>query len=125
MIRNALFGCIGAACGFLAAFLLFQLPHNKAPRLATDYQLVLLANGQTFFGKLQNPDSHYPVLTNVFYIQSQTDPNTKNVTNKLIKRGKEWHEPDVMILNARQIVLIEPVKATSTVANLIKGYTGR
>ena len=125
MIRNALFGCVGAACGFLAALLLFQLPHYKAPRLTTDYQLVLLANGQTFFGKLQNPGSPYPVLTNVFYIQSQADPNTKSVKNSLIKRGKEWHEPDVMILNARQIVLIEPVKATSTVANLIKGYTGR
>jgi len=125
MIRDGLFACIGAACGFLAALLLFQLPHYKAPRLTTDYQLVLLANGQTFFGKLQNPGSPYPVLTNVFYIQSQADPNTKSVKNSLIKRGKEWHEPDVMILNARQIVLIEPVKATSTVANLIKGYTGR
>ena len=125
MIRNALFACIGAACGFLAALLLFQLPHYKAPQLTTDYQLVLLANGQTFFGKLQNPGSPYPVLTNVFYIQSQADPNTKSVKNNLIKRGKEWHEPDVMILNTRQIVLIEPVKPTSTVANLIKGYTGR
>ena len=39
MIRDGLFACIGAACGFLAALLLFQLPHYKAPRLTTDYQL--------------------------------------------------------------------------------------
>jgi|SRR5579864_719901 len=125
MVRNTLFASVGVACGFLAAFLMFRLPALRPPPLATDYQLVLLANGQTFFGKLDRLGSPYPVLHDVFYIQSQTDPNTKAVKNSLIKRGKEWHEPDLMILDARQIVLIEPVKPTSTVAKLIKEYKGQ
>ena len=125
MFRNTLFICAGAACGFLAALLLFHSPYYNAPRLTTDYQLVLLVNGQTFFGKLENLGSPYPVLRDVFYIQSKTDPNTKNVENSLIKRGKEWHEPDQMVLDGHQIVLIEPVKPTSMVAKLIKQYKGQ
>ena len=37
----------------------------------------------------------------------------------LVKRGKEWHSPDRMILNANMIVLIEPVSPGSRVAQLI------
>lgn len=125
MARHALFAAIGAAAGFVAAFLIFAWPAHQPPKLTTDYQLVLLANGQTYFGKLQRIGSAYPVLLDVFYIQSETDPETKKVKNNLIKRGKEWHEPDSMILDARQIVLIEPVKPTSTVAKLIREYKGQ
>lgn len=41
------------------------------------------------------------------------------VTNMLVRRGKEWHPPDRMIINAPQIVLIEPVTSGSRVAQLI------
>ena len=37
----------------------------------------------------------------------------------LVKRGKEWHSPDRMILNSNMIVLVEPVNPTSRVAQLI------
>jgi hypothetical protein len=125
MARSALFAGVGVACGFLAAFALFKLPEYRQPRLTTEYQLVLLTSGQTYFGKLEKLGTPYPVLQDVFYIQSQADPNTKLVKNNLIKRGKEWHQPDLMLLDARQIVLIEPVKPTSTVAKLIKEYKGQ
>jgi len=125
MLRNALFTALGVAGGFLAAFLIFQLPENRLPRLTTEYQLVLLTSGQTYFGKLEKLGTPYPVLQDVFYIQSQADPTTKLVKNNLIKRGKEWHQPDLMLLDAHQIVLIEPVKSTSTVAKLIKEYKGQ
>ncbi|HKX00069.1 MAG TPA: hypothetical protein VJN43_20170 [Bryobacteraceae bacterium] len=125
MIRNALYTAIGIALGFLAGFLIFAWPAHQPPKLTTEYQLVLLANGQTYFGKLQRIGSAYPVLQDVFYIQSEADRETKKVKNSLIKRGKEWHEPDSMILDARQIVLIEPVKPTSTVAKLIREYKGQ
>ena len=72
-----------------------------------------------FFGKLEGYGTDYPVLTSVFYVQSSTNPETKQVTNTLVKRGKEWHAPDRMVINARHIVFVEPVTAGSTVANLI------
>jgi len=92
---------------------------NARPALTAPYHAVLLANGGAFFGRVENLQSEYPVLRDVFYIQSRTNPETKQVTNILVKRGQEWHMPDRMILNKRQIVLIEPVAEGSQVAKLI------
>jgi len=85
----------------------------------SEYQAVFLDNGQAFFGKLQDADKPYPLLTDVFYVQSQVNPETKQTTSVLIRRGKEWHGPSSMYINARHIVAIEPVGADSKVAQLI------
>jgi len=64
----------------------------------------------------------HPVLTDVFYVVSQTDPETKQVKSSLIKRGKEMLEPERMYLNPSQIVFVETVGtkgANSKVAQLI------
>jgi hypothetical protein len=86
----------------------------------TEYQAIFLDNGQVFFGTLENAGSDYPLLKDAFYVQSQTDPTTKQVRNILIKRGNELHGPDKMYLNARHIVVIESVGPNSKVAQLIK-----
>jgi hypothetical protein len=80
---------------------------------------VLLANGSVYFGKLEGYGTPRPVLTQVFYIVSQTNPETKQTANVLVKRGKEMHEPDRMYLNPQQIMFVEPVSASSKVAQLI------
>ena len=59
------------------------------------------------------------MLTDVFYIVSKTNPDTKEVTNVLVKRGKELHGPDKMYLNPNQIIFVEPVGPDSKVAQLI------
>ncbi len=84
------------------------------------YSAVLLDNNQVYFGKLDKAGSAYPVLTDVYYIQSQVNQDTKAVTNILVRRGNEWHGPDRMYLNARHILLIEPVGPNSKVAQLIE-----
>ena len=86
----------------------------------TEYQAVFLSNGQSFIGKLEGAGSDYPLLRDVFYIQSQVNPETKQVTNILIKRGKEWHNPEFMYINAKHILVIEPVASDSQVAKLIQ-----
>jgi hypothetical protein len=55
----------------------------------------------------------------VFYVVSQTNPETKQVSNVLIKRGKKLHEPDRMNINPNQIVFVEMVGTNSTVAHHI------
>ena len=52
-------------------------------------------------------------------IVTQTNPETKQTANVLVKRGKEMHEPDRMYLNPHQIVFVEPVSPSSKVAQLI------
>lgn len=93
---------------------------QSLPSSTTPYQAVVMTNGQTFFGKLEQDEGSYPVLMDVYYIQSEVNSETKQVTNTLIKRGREAHEPDNMILNAAQILVIEPVKPDSHIGKLIE-----
>lgn len=113
---------LGAAIVALLAMLVYQGAdaRRSAPVLTTPYQAVLMANGSAFFGKLENAGSPFPVLREVYYVRSQVNQETKEVKNALIKRGSEWHAPDSMTLNARHIMLIEPVKPDSQMAKLIE-----
>ena len=103
----------------LAVYVLWQ---GSRVRLTSNYQAVFLDSGQAYFGKLESlgtPWSPYVVLTEVYYVQSVTNPETKQTNNILVKRGKEWHGPDRMVINTRHLVLVEPVAENSKVAQLI------
>ncbi len=92
----------------------------KVKSLDTEYQAVMLTNGQMFFGKLEGLGTPYPVLTDVYYVRVYADrKNPSNTTNTLVKRGQEWHGPDTMVINAEHIVLVEPVTNGSKIAALI------
>ena len=86
---------------------------------ANRYYAVLLSNGSVYFGKLEGLGSAYPVLHDVYYVQSVTNADTKAVTNILVKRGKEWHAPDRMIVSEKAILFVEPVGSDSKVSQLI------
>jgi hypothetical protein len=110
---------VGAAGLWLVAF--HDLTPGARIGLNTPYQAVLLTNGQVFYGRLDKLGSPFPVLTEVYYVvQNQVNQDTKQVSNTLIRRGKEWHAPDRMILNGAHIVLVEPVRTDSVVAKLIE-----
>ena len=93
---------------------------GDTPSFKTEYQAIFLDNGQVFFGKLSNAGAAYPLLKDVYYIGRQSSPDGKEVRNILLKRGGEWHGPDLMYLNRQHVVIIEPVAPNSRVAQLIK-----
>jgi len=103
----------------LGALLTRELRGGANVKLETPYQAVLLANGQAFFGKIEGLGSPFPVMKDVHYVQTQVNQETKQTTNVLVRRGKEWHGPDRMFLNGSQIVLVEPVSESSQVSKLI------
>lgn len=106
--------------GAVLFFSFFMMTGCKdEPKLTTEYQSVFLDSGQVFFGKVSRIQSDYVQLDDVFYIQSPVNPETGQPVNVLFKRGSEWHGPDKMFINARHIVIIEPVAPTSKVAQLI------
>jgi hypothetical protein len=117
------------ALGCLAGLLLLLSTGCPAPAktdaaqavtFSTPYQAVVLINNSVYYGKLSGWGTSNPVLSDVYYIMSKTDPtDPKKVSNVLIKRGKELHGPDRMYLNPSQIILVEPVGADSKVAQLI------
>ena len=103
----------------LAVVAYFGLRQSPGPVLDTPYQAVQLDTGQVYFGRLEGAGTDHPVLRDVFYVQKAMNQESQQVSNILVRRGKEWHGPDHMILNARHIVLIEPVGPDSQVARLI------
>jgi hypothetical protein len=105
-----------------AAMFIVERTHgrNRNVEFPTPYQAVLLSNGSVYFGKLAGYGGPHPVLTEVYYIVSQTNPETKQVSNILVKRGKELHQPDRMYLSPNQILFVEPVGPGSKVAELIQ-----
>ena len=95
------------------------LREHATPELSTSYHAVALTNGQVFFGRIEGIDTQYPVLRDVFYVQTRQNPETKQVANILIKRGGEAHSPDRMMINKQQLLLVEPVKDDSQIGQLI------
>jgi hypothetical protein len=114
-----------ALVSLLAVFFFVQpaIP-VRTPSAATidpnKFYAVLLNNNAVYFGKLQGLGSPFPVLTEVYYVQSNVNQETKAVSNMLVKRGKEWHGPDRMVINEKSIVFVEPVGPDSKVDQLIR-----
>lgn len=109
-------GLMGIA---VASLFIIEHVRGSGVKFNTPYQAVLLTNGSAYFGQLEGYGGRHPVLTHVYYVVSQTNPDTKQVSNILVKRGKELHEPDRMYLNPSQIIAVEPVGPHSKVAELI------
>jgi len=106
-------------------YLLGRRGSSSDVKFPTPYQAVLLTNGAVYFGQLEGYGGPNPVLTKVYYIVTQTNTETKQVTNTWIRRGQELHKPDRMYINPRQILFVEPVGADSRVAQLIKEQGGQ
>jgi hypothetical protein len=104
-----------------AAAVYHVVTHYRETRVVftTPYQAILLVNGSVYFGQLQDYGTPHPILTDVYYVVSQPNPETKQTNNILVKRGKELHAPDRMYLNPNQILFVEPVGTNSKVAELI------
>lgn len=96
-----------------------SLRRHPVPDTGTAYQSVALMNGQLYFGRVEAADGGYLALRDVFYVQTRQNPDTRAVANVLVRRGAEPHQPDRMLINGSQVMLIEPVKSDSPIARLI------
>jgi hypothetical protein len=115
-----------AAAGVVVAAWAFQRSRSAgAPAFSTRYQAVVLTSGQVYYGRLENVDGPYPILRDVFYISSQVNPVTKEASNVLVRRGRELHGPEYMMLNRSSILFIEPIGPDSQVAKFIADQNQR
>lgn len=99
---------------------------------SSKYQAVFLTNGQFYFGKLQTLNDGYLRLTDVYYIQDQSNSgastdktaaqaSTNDNNYKLIKLGDEIHGPeDAMVIPSTQVLYYENLKTDGKVSQLIK-----
>lgn len=114
---------VGIGAGFGLCFLAVSSFPNLLARpvvVDTEYQAVLLTSGEAFYGRLAGLGSPFPVLTDVYYVQQRPRSGEQPGEFVLVKRGKEWHRPDRMFINARHILFIEPVHPESSVAQTIR-----
>jgi hypothetical protein len=65
---------------------------------------VALTMTGTSHSDLQWHDPMYPILRDIFYVVTKENPQTKQVTNVLVWRGKELHRPESMMLNRQSIL---------------------
>ena len=94
---------------------------STTPKLDTEYQAVVLTNGQVLVGKLEGLGSPYPVLRDVFAVRVVPDDpqNPQKATNLLISRAREWHSPAYTVLSAHSILAVEPVTKGSRLELLL------
>ncbi|MGZ6293092.1 MAG: hypothetical protein ACXWMK_12980 [Syntrophales bacterium] len=106
---------------FLAvAFLMLQgCGGDKKLDFKTEYQAVLLADGQAYYGKVDKIEKDFLILSDVYYVQRNPASGAGESQAIMVKRGKEPHGPDISYLNTKYIVMVEPVTPDSPVAKTI------
>jgi hypothetical protein len=104
-----------AACAVLDRWPASQ----AAPEFRTTYQAVVLDSGQVFYGKLEGFGTAFPVLREVYYYQQVVNTENHQFGSMLLKRSKQLHSPDYMVLNGRHIIMVESVTPDSTTHNAI------
>lgn len=96
-------------------------------------QAVFLNGGQVYFGKIEDLNSKYLRMGNIYYLRvNQTvQPNQDNGTQQqaasndisLVKLGCELHGPeDKMLINREQIIFWENLKEDGQVAKAVAEY---
>jgi hypothetical protein len=98
-----------------------EAPAAVLPKSATGYYaLYMTTNNIVLYGKLDSLDGRFIRLTDVHYIRSNVDPQKKEVTNQIVRRGSEWHKPEETLVASDQILFVEPVAEDSRVMALIR-----
>lgn len=98
---------------------------------ANEFQAVFLTNGQVYFGKLTNLNHKYVAITDVYYLQVQSNTSLQGASNStspnsqvsLVKLGNELHGPeDHMYIANDQMLFWENLKPSGKVTQAIDKY---
>lgn len=92
-------------------------------------QAVFLNGGQVYFGNIDDLNSSFVRLTNIYYlrvnqqVQPEGEKNADANDISLVKLGCELHGPqDEMLINRDQVVFWENLKDDGQVAEAVKAY---
>lgn len=124
---------LGALVLVLVVSLILAISLNR-PKTQSSYiysnklQAVFLNTGQVYFGNVQTINQQFLVLTNIFYLQtnsgsSTASTSTSNSNVSLVKLGCELHAPyDQMVINMAQVTFWENLQSTGQVAKAVAQY---
>ncbi len=117
----------------IVALLIYIALSNSSSNSESSYiyknklQAVFLNTGQVYFGNIQKINSSYFVLTNIFYLQTNSTATSSKSTSSpsvsLVKLGCELHAPyDRMIINSSQVTFWENLKSTGKVSQAVAAF---
>lgn len=120
---------LAAIAGIVVASNSYNAGSMQAQINKNEYQAVFLnnADGQVYFGKLQDLNKNYYKLSDIYYVKvdksiqpGQKDPQS-NIS--LAKLGAEIHAPeDVMYINKTTVLFWENLKPSGQVVKAIIEY---
>lgn len=120
---------VAVAVMLLAVIGMLIFSGNKSEKTLVDgnkLQAVFLTNDQVYFGKITDLNSKYVVLSNIYYLRTQSgDTNTTTANNNvsLVKLGCELHKPyDRMVINRDQVQFWENLQSDGQVAEAVASY---
>jgi hypothetical protein len=90
------------------------------PESSSGYYGVYTSGNVVLFGKLESANDEWITLSDVHYVRSGVNPDTKQMANQLVKRNREWHQPGTSAINRQNVLVIEPVAQDSRMMGLIK-----
>lgn len=116
----------------LVYFLAFSKNSGEAKFVDDDkLQAVFLNGGQVYFGKVEDLNSKYLRMSNIYYlrvnqtVQPNQEGNQQSTANdiSLVKLGCELHGPqDEMLINREQVIFWENLKTDGQVAKAVDEY---
>ena len=95
---------------------------------ATQYHVLFLEGGQTYFGKIESEDRHYITLAHAHYLQV-AEREERDIRGRIVKVpslnairvGTETHAPKTTIrVNRDRIMIIEELEQNSQFISLIE-----
>jgi len=101
----------------------FTIPAMGRPQ----YQAVFLTNGQTYFGRYYDRIGAYAKIEDVYYLQQGEATDASGTTDtRIIRRGRELHEPSSrMLIPKSAILFIEDLTDSSQIAQFMQRDASR
>jgi hypothetical protein len=116
-----LIGIVGLLVGITLIFTRSGNDNESKFVDSSKYQAVFLNNGQVYFGNIQDLNSSYVRMTNIYYL-TQSSSTSSNYS--LVKLGcQQIHDPiDQMVINRSQVTFWENLSSSGKVVSSIKQF---
>lgn len=118
--RRSVVGAVVVVCILIFATALYISSGRGAAIDHSKYQAVYLANGQAYFGKLQNTDGEYLTINGPYTAQKNDSKESEQITTLLRVRDQVYGPEDTMAIKANQVVFWQNLRDDSKISQAIK-----
>ena len=118
-----LFGgfALGLVAGLLFAFLIDSWSRGAEPAdprqfLVARLHAVSLSDGRVIVGRIDRLAAPFMVISDAITVEPNVDDKSKEVEWSVPLRSRDWHQPGLVIVGAKQVVSVDAIKPGSALA---------